>query len=163
MIVVADAAPLIFLAKLDQLKLIPQLFGKNILIPSLVANEVLRPPLPPGEELRLQRFLDSTTVIPVKKSRKKSLSLSPADLAVYQLALDQKANVVLSDDKLLRSLLTAEGLSPMGTLGILIHATKNKLLTKPAARSCIDDLVGQHNLRIGIELYEYILESLNAV
>ena len=163
MIVVADAAPLIFLAKLDQLQLIQKLFGEKILIPLLVADEVLRPPLPPDEELRLQRFLDSTTVITVRKSKKKSLSLSPADLAVYQLALDRKASIVLSDDKLLRSLLTAEGLSPIGTLGILMHATKSKLLTKTETRNCIDNLVGQHNLRIGIELYEHILECLDAI
>ena len=163
MIVVADAAPLIFLAKLDQLPLIPQLFGKKILVPSRVADEVLRPPLPPGEELRLQHFLDSTTIVTVRKSRKKSLSLSPADLTVYQLALDRKANIILSNDKLLRSLLTAEGLSPMGTLGILMHATKNKLPTQPAARNCINDLVGKHHLRIGIELYEHILKCIDSI
>jgi len=148
------------LAKLDQLALIGRLFGEEIFVPSLVVDEVLRPPLPPGEELCLQRFLDSCTVVVVQDSGRKSLSLSSADLAVCQLAIERDAALVLSDDKLLRSLLTVEGLVPMGTLGLLMHAAKKDILPRSAVRVCIDELVGKYNLRISIALYEHFLEKL---
>jgi predicted nucleic acid-binding protein len=163
MIVVADAAPLIFLAKLDRLGLIRQLFGTDILVPRLVAEEVLRPPLPPVEEMILQRFLSSVTVVAVSKSRKKASALSQADLAVYQLAIGRKADYVLTDDRLLRALLDAEGLVPQGTLGILMHALQKGILSKNETRRCIDDLVRKYNLRIGIELFERILERLDLI
>lgn len=163
MIIVTDAALLIFLAKLNRLDLIGQLFGKDILVPSWVAEEVLLPPLPPGEEMRLQRFLDSARIIHVGKSRKKSLSLSRADLSIYQLAIDRKADYVLCDDKLLRALLTAEGLVPLGTLGLLIHATAKGLLSKEETQSDIDQLINNHKLRIGIELYKQVLEQLDSI
>ena len=163
MIVLTDASPLIFLAKLDRLDLIGRLFGKDILVPSLVSEEVLLPPLPPGEELRLRRFLESAMIVKVGKSRKKSLSLSRADLAVYQLAIERKANYVLSDDKLLRALLATEGLVPLGTIGILMHAVNKELLTKEEARSGLDELIKKHNLRISIELFERVLEQLDSI
>jgi len=163
MIVVTDASPLIFLAKLDRLDLIERLFGKDILVPSLVSDEVLLPPLPPEEELRLRRFLDSATIVKVGKSRKQSLSLSRADLAVYQLAIERKANYILSDDKLLRALLTTEGLVPLGTIGLLMLAANKGILTKEETRSGLDELIKKHNLRISIELFERVLEHLNSI
>lgn len=163
MIVVSDASPLIFLAKINRLELIGLLFGKDILVPSLVSDEVLLPPLPAGEELRLQRFLESTIIVKVGKSRRKSLSLSRADLAVYQLAIDRKADVVLSDDKLLRALLRAEGLAPLGTLGLLMHAAEKGILSKEETRSDMDELIKNHNLRISIELFERVVEHLDSI
>lgn len=163
MIVVTDASPLIFLAKLDRLDLIERLFGKDILVPSLVSDEVLLPPLPPEEELRLRRFLESATIVKVGKSRKKSFSLSRADLAVYQLAIERKANYILSDDKLLRALLAAEGLVPLGTIGLLMHAANKGVLTKEEARSGLDELIRNHKLRISIELFERVLEQLDSI
>ena len=163
MIIVTDAAPLIFLAKLNRLDLISQLFGKNILVPALIADEVLHPPLPPGEELRLQRFLKTATIAKTLKSRKKSTSLSRADLAVYELAVKRKADYVLSDDKLLRTLLATEGLVPLGTLGLLVHATTKELLTKEEARNDLDQLINNHKLRISIELYKRVLQQLDFI
>ncbi len=59
MIVVADAAPLIFLAKINQLSLITELFNAEILIPSVVSKEILGPVIPPSEERMLTAFLSS--------------------------------------------------------------------------------------------------------
>ncbi len=160
MTLVSDAAPLIFLAKLDRLELIKKLFGETIFVPKRVADEVLSPPLPPDEELTLQRFLQSVHIIDVHVSRKKPTSLSLADLSVHQLAVEQKADIVLSDDKLLRRLLQAEGLTPIGTLGLLIRATEKGYLSKNKVRRCLDDLIKKHRFRISIELFECVLEHL---
>ncbi len=160
MILVSDAAPLIFLAKLDRLELIKKLFGEAIFIPKRVADEVLNPPLPPDEELTLQRFLQSVHIIYVHVSPKNQTSLSLADLSVCQLAVEQKADVVLSDDKLLRRLLQAEGLTPLGTLGLLIRAMEKGVLSKSDVRRCLGELIKKHRFRISIELFECVLEHL---
>jgi predicted nucleic acid-binding protein len=163
MILVADASPLIFLAKLNRLELIRPLFGKNILVPQLVVDEVMLPTLPPDEELALQRFFEKATIEKIHPTKKKSLSLSVADMAVYDLAAERKADFILTDDRLLRRLLIAEKLVPLGTIGILIYATKKELLTKQETRSCLDDLIKKHHLRIGIELFKRILEQLDSM
>ncbi|MBN2685993.1 MAG: DUF3368 domain-containing protein [Pontiellaceae bacterium] len=163
MIIIADAAPLIFLAKLNRLQLMRALFGPEIYIPSQVAEEILRPPLPPGEELLLQRFIDAVSVINTEVIRNNPQALSIADFAVHQLAVERNADLVLSDDKLLRSLLIAEGIRPTGTLGILIHAVKKNLQTKETVRKQIDTLIRQYHFRISIELYEHILEILEQI
>ncbi|MCP4628567.1 MAG: hypothetical protein GY850_34415 [bacterium] len=50
MILVADVAPLIYLSKINQLSLLPELFHAEILIPDAVQNEVLGLDVPPDEE-----------------------------------------------------------------------------------------------------------------
>jgi len=57
MILIADAAPVIFLAKINQLFLIPNLFDADILVPLVVKHEILSPDVPPYEE----RLLTSLT------------------------------------------------------------------------------------------------------
>lgn len=163
MMVVADASPLIFLAKIRRLNLIARLFGHTIIIPDSVAAEVLRPPLPPDEERLLQEFIDSIQIESVSVSRKNSSALSRADMAVCQLALKRKAGLVLTDDKLLRALLVAENLKPLGTLGILIHAVEKELIKKTDAKTDLETLVKKHGFRISIELFERVLERLGVI
>jgi len=50
MIVVADASPLIFLAKIRRLALVPRLLGRDIRVPRAVRDEVLPPGVDPAEE-----------------------------------------------------------------------------------------------------------------
>jgi len=50
MILVADAAPLIFLAKINQLSLLAELFKAEIFVPSAVSKEISGPEHPPEEK-----------------------------------------------------------------------------------------------------------------
>ncbi len=50
MLLIADAAPIIFLAKIRQLGLMTDVFKARILMPAAVEKEILGPPVPPDEE-----------------------------------------------------------------------------------------------------------------
>lgn len=160
MIIVADASPLIFLAKIGQLGLITRLFPGKHWVPQSVRMEVLTAPISPAEELALQLFLKSCQIELVSKPRRYAAALSRADNEVLTLAIRRKAAFLLSDDRLLRQLAVVEGLRPMGTLGILLRAMERGLLTRIQTRHWVEALVQQHHFRISIEVYDATLQRI---
>ncbi|MAE63029.1 MAG: hypothetical protein CMJ18_02050 [Phycisphaeraceae bacterium] len=66
MILVADASPLIFLGKLDQLDLVRRGYPGEILVPEVVRDEILEPPVPPHEHLIITAFLEECEVVVVR-------------------------------------------------------------------------------------------------
>ncbi len=161
MLVVADAAPLIFLGKLKQLSLIQQLWPGEILIPLAVRDEVLKPPLSPHEERTLLPFLQSCRIVEVDAPEVFARGLSVADNSVLSLALSRQADLLLSDDRLLRRLANGEGLRVIGTLGVLLAARKSKHLPPSQTVALLEELVQEHGFRIGIEVYNAALKEIN--
>jgi len=154
MILIADAAPVIFLAKINQLFLIHKLFNAEIFIPSVVKNEILGPNVPPDEERLLTVFLSKCKVVDLKKTDIFAKSLSFADNCVLTLAHKKRAGIILSDDRLLRRVAVIEGFRVIGTLGILIRATKESLFPAENAADMLDHLVEEQNFRISTRVYE---------
>lgn len=162
MIIVADASPLIFLGKIGKLGLITQFFNCKILVPSLVRAEVLATPISPAEELALQSFLKSCQVVVVPKPTRYAAALSGADNAALTLAVRRKAAFLITDDRLLRQLAGGEGIRPMGTLGLLLRSMERGSLTRVEVRRTIETLIQQHQFRISIEVYDSILQKIEA-
>lgn len=165
MTVVADAAPLIFLSKLNRLDLLSILYPGRLLIPKQVAKELLAAPVDPGEEMLLRTLIESATVVSVPdgKRRDSFLSLSAADQAVHSLALKERADCVLSDDKRLRALLRLDHIRVVGTLGVLTEAVARKAMTKKAFEKDLEVLIHQHAFRIGITLYEHVTKRIRDI
>jgi len=163
--VVADAAPLIFLSKLNRLDLISVLYPGRLLIPKWVVKELLADPVDPGEELLLRTLMESATVVSVPdgKGRDSFLSLSAADRAVHALALKERADCVLSDDKRLRTLLRMDHLRVIGTLGILTEAVARKAMTKKAFENDLEALIRQNAFRISIALYQHVTKRIREI
>lgn len=160
MIVVADASPLIFLGKLEQLELLNELFPSPILVPTLVRDEILAPPLPPDQRLALERFLEGVSI--EEPTQKPAVpGLSRADNAVLGLALAKRADRLLADDRILRRVAQVEGLRPLGTLGILLRATRIGLLEARDTRRLLRDLLHEHGLRLGIEVWDAVQRELS--
>ncbi len=76
MIVVADASPLIFLAKLKRLELIPRLLGHDIRVPRRVYREVLGPRVESVERSVLELFFSGCSIEVVRRPRRYA-SLNP--------------------------------------------------------------------------------------
>lgn len=157
---VADAAPLIFLGKINQLKLLPLLFLGEIFIPSSVKDEQLRPKLAPSEQEIMGSFLKSCEIISIPTTKVLSKALSESDHTVIALAIQKRAQVVLADDRLLRQMVAFFNMRPLGALGVLIKATHQKLLDTKEAKNYVDELIKTHHFRIGIEVYQATLKEL---
>ena len=160
-IVVADACPVIFLAKLDQLELVRAMFPGTILIPEAVHLELVQESIPLSELRRLQEFLKKCQIEAVRNPQYLSTSLSLADRCVLTLAEKHQGAIILTDDGLVRRIARSEGFAVAGTLGILIRARRAGIISKTVARQALNDLVARHRFRISIELYQEVLRNLD--
>ena len=159
-IVVADAAPIIFLAKLDQLDLIHQVFPGTTLLPEAVRQELAQDSIFPDEQHRIRTFLDTCRIEPVRHPLFLSRALSMADRCVLTLAAKQKNAVILSDDALVRRIARAEGFALSGTIGLLIRSHRAGLLSHTKTIQLLEDLISRHNFRISVDLYQETLRQI---
>lgn len=160
MIVVADASPLIFLAKIRRLDLIHVLLGRDIRLPQAVRKELFAGTVDPVERDHLDTFLADCQIETVRRPRRFASAMSAADNAALTLALRCKADHLLCDDRVTRSMSEIEGIRPLGTLGILLRAVDKRLIPGGEAKELIDLLVSTHNFRIGVEVYQAVLARL---
>ena len=160
MIIVADASPIIFLAKIRQLALVHKLLGRDVRVPDAVCRELLAPGIDPIEKEEIEGFLTKCGVDPVRRPRCFAKAMSAADNAALTLAVRSKADYLLCDERVTRAMAEMEGVRPMGTLGVLLRATRQKVISRKEARRLVDLLISAHNLRIGIEVYQAVLHEL---
>ena len=87
-------------------------------------------------------------------------SVSVADASVIVVAGSKKKRTVLTDDLDLREVARARGLTPVGSIGILLRAYRWGILTRREALSALDDLMSGSSLFITPSL---IKKAKNAV
>ena len=160
MIVVADASPLIFLAKIRRLGLVTRLLGHDIRIPRAVRDEVLPPGIDPAEEDALKVFFKSCRIETVRRPRRFAAAMSRADNEALTLAVRSHADIILCDERAIRIMAESEGVRSLGTLGIVLRAVRRRIVTPPDARHLIDRLIRSHGFRIGVEIYQAVLAEL---
>lgn len=161
MIVVADASPLIFLAKIRQLELIHKLLGKDIRLPTLIRDEVLAPNVDAAEQRVLESFLATCKIKSVLQPRHFASAMSRADDAALTLAIRESADTLLCDEKVTRMMAETEGIRPLGTLGILLRAMRQQLISSSEAKRLLDTLIQPHGFRISIEVYRAALLEID--
>jgi predicted nucleic acid-binding protein len=162
-IVVADSSPLIFLAKLNRLSLLTKLYGNRLVIPGQVRTEVLRPKAGSDDVYVLQKFIDECTVTAVQRPQCFAEALSAADNAALTLAVRKKAERILVDERLMRRIAEAEGISTTGTIGILFTAIKAEMISYEDAKADLRKLVARFGFRISVSVYEAALEAFTKV
>jgi uncharacterized protein len=159
-IVVADASPLIFLAKVRRLELVPTVLGQDIRVPKAVAAEVLARGSDPVEEELLRAFLLRCSVETVRQPQRYASAMSQADNEALTLAIRVRAGLLLCDDRITRRMAETEGIRPMGTLGLLLRAMRQGVLSSGETRKLVDCLVDSHGFRIGIGVYREVLKEI---
>lgn len=162
MIIISDTTPIISLLKINRLNLLEKLFGE-VLIPNAVYNELTTD----------KRFSDEAELV-IHASYIKTVSVSnPEAVRILRMAtgLDQgeseavvltdelKADILLMDEAKGRTISTQMGITVMGTIGLLISAYEDNLITSEEARICIDGLQrsGRH---IGKKYYQILMDKL---
>lgn len=116
---VADASPLILLAKVEQIGLL----GPSILVPRAVLDEVLAgPPEDPARALALAGAFDSCPSVSVPDPIRE-WGLGAGESEVLALAL-QRATTAVLDDAQGRRCARALGVPAIGTLGLVVRAAR---------------------------------------
>ena len=135
MIVVADTSPLNYLVQIECADLLPRLY-RRILVPPRVVEELSRAGAPAAVRAWLAEKPRWIEVSRLHLPPNEELALLDAgEREAIQLAEEQKAQVLLIDER--KGRLTAErrGLTTTGTLGVLLSAgAKRWIDAEPAYR-----------------------------
>jgi predicted nucleic acid-binding protein len=162
MIVVSDTTPLISLLKIDRLDLFEKLFGQ-VLIPKTVFNELTDDVRfkEEAEQIKSSEYIKIKSVINHESVGilKKNTGLDQGESEAIILTDEVRADILLMDEAKGRVISMQRGIKIMGTIGILIAAYENDIITANEARKCIDGLQ-KANRHIGERHYRRLLERL---
>ena len=145
-IVIVNATPIIALALINKLPLLQALYGA-VLVPPAVQAEVLAGGIRNIGVTELQEA-DWIKLTPLQDPRRADLlsDLDRGEAEVLALAQELNANLVIIDERLARRHAKRLGLTLTGTLGILLKAKQNKLIS--AIEPFIQTLQ-QNGIRLG--------------
>lgn len=162
MIVISDTTPVISLLKAKQLDILHKMFGV-VLIPEAVYKE-----LTSNQKFQSEATLiTSCTFIHVvevqnKESVKifrKVTGLDAGESEAIVLAEEQKSDLLLMDEHKGRQTAIKLGIRITGTIGILLHAFQDNLLTRSQVEDCLDKMQNS-GIRISNSLRESILQKI---
>jgi predicted nucleic acid-binding protein len=155
MIVVSDTSPIINLATIGYLHLLPDLFTE-IIIPTAVFNEVAGAgnDEPGAKEIRESSWV-KVHAAPNQQLLPQLLhDLDPGEAEAIALAVNIKAEYVLMDEALGRKIAVSYQLQPLGILGILLLAKRRGMIQ--AVTPLMDRLRSEANFFVDARLYHYI-------
>jgi predicted nucleic acid-binding protein len=144
-IVVSDTSPLHYLVILDQIHVLPVLYGKVICPPEVIA-ECLHPHAPKIVRAWASSLPDWLEISSTISPQRSELSpLDPGEAAAIQLALDSHADLLLIDERKGRLIAEELGLRATGILAVLVDAASAGLLD---FEEVTNTLIGTTNFRV---------------
>jgi predicted nucleic acid-binding protein len=132
-VVVADAGAPRYLVLIDQIELLPRLYGKLVL-PDVVRDELSAPQTPTEVRAWLASspsWLESGSAPATEKLL--SPKLDNGERAALALAIELGASLILMDDRAGVEEARLQGLQVTGTLGVLLLAARRGLVDLEAA------------------------------
>ena len=162
MIVVADTTPIISLMKINQLDLLEKLF-KHVQIPDsvymeLVINQRFQ------EEAEIIKKVTFIEVVTVKDTKSVSIlqratGLAKGESEAIILAEELGADVLLMDEKKGRLVAKQMGNQITGTLGVIVNAYDEGLVTSEIALVCFQQLKDS-GIRISSSLHKSLIDRV---
>jgi predicted nucleic acid-binding protein len=151
--VVCNSSPLIFLSKLQYLDLLQKCF---------VETSVARAVVDELAGLNLPSFLNIKDVSQQGAAfvRGSIGRLHQGELETIVLAQETNADFALLDDLLARKQAEQMGVKPLGTLGVLLLAKKQKHLTNEAVLEALADLRDKYGMYISSTVLEQVKNNL---
>lgn len=162
MIIVSDTTPIISLLKINRLDLLEKLFGE-VLIPDAVYEELTTDKrfIDEAKQITKASYIKSVSVLDSEAVRilKMETGLDQGESEAIVLTNELKADILLMDEVKGRTVSKQMGITIMGTIGLLLSAYEDDLLTSDDVQKCIDDLQrsGRH---IGKRYYQILLDRL---
>jgi hypothetical protein len=120
-VVVSNSSPLIALARIQRLDLLPTIF-ESVLIPPAVAREIA----PSISILPIWLGMQAPKAVPPASVQRRRLG--DGEWEALALAIELKADWIILDDLPARRAAEATGLNVIGTLGSLVTAKRAGLL-----------------------------------
>lgn len=156
MIIVSDTSPLSALLRIEQVHLLPALYGK-VIVPVAVQRELLglRDWGYDPQEILSQPWLEVHTCPHNAHYEHLRIELDEGESEAIVLATMLRADLLLIDERKGRTVAMQEGLNLTGILGVLFEAKQAGLI--PAVKPLVTDLVGKANFRIDDHLFRKVL------
>jgi predicted nucleic acid-binding protein len=156
-VVISDTSPLLYLHQIDQLDLLPKLYGR-VVVPPAVRKELRTgaergfstPDVDQIDWLEV-RMLTDMTLLPM------AIDLGPGEAEAIALALASPKHLLILDDGLGRRIAHLRALTYTGTLGVLVRAKQKGLLA--AVRPVIEALQARTSMRLSPNLIEWVLRA----
>jgi predicted nucleic acid-binding protein len=146
---VSNSSPLIALAAIERLNLLPALF-ESVLIPPAVSREIHRSIPAPPAWLRTQILGAALPEIVQRRT------LGDGEREAIALAVELNADRIILDDLPGRRVAQAAGLSVIGTVGVLLGAKRSGLVER--IRPELDNLL-RNSFFLSQELYDELIDA----
>jgi len=153
MIVVADTSPVNYLVIIDQIGLLPKLFG-TVVVPQAVLDELLAAGSPDPVKTWLAtdaEWIDVRSAAALDDS----IQLGIGEREAISLGQEIGADLMLIDDRKARRAALKRGLAVAGTINILESASKRGLVDLAMAF----DRLRETNFRIDTKLLDEMLDQ----
>lgn len=165
--VICNSGPLMALGKLNRLDLLASLYGE-VQVPQGVYDEVVTYGIARGESdaLTVRVFWQQHRWPIVKVSQAirlaytPGIALDPGETEVIALARSLSDPLVLLDDEAARSEARRLKLPLKGTLGVLVQAYRQNILSFPQVEFLIQEIIARPDIWISAKLCEQIVANL---
>lgn len=156
--IVSNTSPIINLACIDRLDVLPALFGE-IAIPDAVFHEiaVAHPDAPGASDVRTAPWVRRRSVVNRPLVDSLRLELDPGEAEAIACAVEANAQLLLIDERRGRLVALRLGLATTGLMGVLLLARKKGLIV--SIRPLLDDLRRVAGFWIGDALYAQVLRE----
>jgi len=160
MLIVSDTSPIINLAAIGHLWLLPQIYSQ-IIIPQSVYNEivVVGAGEPGAEEVRNATWIEVRQCHPSVLWYELQLELDAGEAEALSLAVELQADRVLIDERRGRQKAIDLSLKPLGVLGILLRAKQDNHIQ--ALKPLLDRLINEADFFVHRKLYQEVLNLAN--
>jgi predicted nucleic acid-binding protein len=157
MIVVADTSVILNLCRVQHEHLLQRLF-KRVLIPAEVADEFTR--LTKIQKrfsgLTLPAWIEISSAPQTFPPEVIQAQLDIGESAAIALCLNQKADVLLIDEKMGRDIAIRLGIRIVGIAGVLIDAKNEKLIS--SVKALLSRLENEAGFWISLDLRQHVLQ-----
>jgi predicted nucleic acid-binding protein len=157
-IIVSNTSPLMNLAVVEHLNLLPQLYGP-IQVPRAVLQELSAIAIyHPGVHLiSTLPWIECASVTDLMLVESLRLQLDPGEAEAIALAVEKRAERLLIDERRGRQIAAHMGLKSIGVLGLLLEAKHKGLL--PTVQPVLDDLISKAGFWVSRQLYQQVLQA----
>lgn len=160
---IVNATPLIALALVDQLDLLPQIFSE-ITVPTTVYDEVVGQGLerPGAQAIAQTQWLQVMAPTAVSTVEPLLLGLDRGELDVLLLAQEQDPDWVIIDERQARRAARAMGLPVKGTVGVLLTIGLSGLRSKEELLNDLEGMI-RRGIRVSPQLQSWLKQELEKV